>query len=68
VRSLVGVWKLVKTRAFDDAGRKLLPPLGRGGRQSVTAPDAPPRFFIPYTGTCRFDGARLGRAFMARDS
>jgi hypothetical protein len=26
--SLVGVWKLVEARAFDDAGRELPPPLG----------------------------------------
>ena len=26
--SLIGVWKLVEARAFDDAGRELPPPLG----------------------------------------
>ena len=28
MQSLVGVWKLVAARAFDDAGRELPPPLG----------------------------------------
>jgi|SRR5690242_3057729 lipocalin-like protein len=28
MESLVGVWKLVEARAFDDAGRELPPPLG----------------------------------------
>jgi hypothetical protein len=28
VSKLVGVWKLVEARAFDDAGRELPPPLG----------------------------------------
>ena len=28
MQSLVGVWKLVDARAFDDAGRELPPPLG----------------------------------------
>lgn len=26
--SLIGIWKLVEARAFDDAGRELPPPLG----------------------------------------
>jgi hypothetical protein len=28
MQSLVGVWKLVEARAFDDAGQELPPPLG----------------------------------------
>jgi hypothetical protein len=28
MQSLVGIWKLVEARAFDDAGRELPPPLG----------------------------------------
>jgi hypothetical protein len=69
------MWRVIEVRAFDEAGRKLLPlgPQPRGfaifdAERMLTAvvdaraslpPDAPPRFFVAYTGTYRFDGVEL---------
>lgn len=68
-------WRVVEVRAFDGAGRKLQPlgphPIGlvifeaermlgaiTDGQVSLP-PDSPPRFFLAYTGTYRFDGTEL---------
>ena len=76
MQNLAGsMWKVVGARAFDEAGRELLPlgphPIGVvifeaermlgaiGDGRSSLPPDAPPRFFIAYTGTYRFDGTEL---------
>ncbi len=76
MQSLVGIWKLVETRALDDAGRVLPTPFGPSPIGTVTfevermavvvadgrvslPPDAPPRLFVAYTGTYRFDGEVL---------
>lgn len=69
------MWKVTEARAFDGAGRKLLPlgpqPVGlvifeaermlgaiADGRTTMPM-DAPPRFFVAYTGTYTFDGVEL---------
>jgi hypothetical protein len=64
--------RVIEARAFDEAGRKLLPigPKPKGfvifeaermlvavvDARASLPPDAPPRFFVAYTGTYRFDG------------
>jgi hypothetical protein len=67
------MWRVIEARAFDEAGRKLLPigPKPRGffeaermlvavvDARASLPPDAPPRFFVAYTGTYRFDGVEL---------
>ena len=73
--SLVGVWKLVEARAFDEAGRKVPSPLGPhpmgvaiidAERIMAMASDGrtelPPetkRAFAAYCGQYTFDGTKL---------
>lgn len=76
MQSLAGtMWRVIEVRAFDEAGRKLLPlgpqPSGfaifeaermlaaLADARASLPPDAPPRFFVAYTGTYRFDGVEL---------
>jgi hypothetical protein len=76
MQSLVGTWKLIEARAFDEVGRELPLPFGPhpmgivsfdtdrmvgvlGDARASLPPDAPPRFFVAYTGSYRFDGAEL---------
>lgn len=76
MQSLAGtMWKVIEARAFDAAGRKLLPlgpqPIGfvifEADRMLAAVvdgsaslpPNAPPRIFVAYTGPYRFDGSEL---------
>jgi hypothetical protein len=69
------MWRVTEARAFDNAGHKLLPlgphPIGfvvfeaermigalGDGRTSLPL-GAPPRFFVAYTGTYKFNGVEL---------
>jgi Lipocalin-like domain len=69
------MWRVTEARAFDEAGHKLLPlgshPIGfvifeakrmlvavGDGRTSLPSSDGP-RFFVAYTGSYKFDGAKL---------
>jgi hypothetical protein len=76
MQSLVGTWKLIEARAFDETGRELPLPFGPqplgivsfdsdrmvgvlGDARVLLPPDSPPRFFVAYTGSYRFDGVEL---------
>jgi hypothetical protein len=74
-RSLIGVWKLIEARAFDEAGSELPSPLGPqpmgvaifgAGRSMAMAcdgsarlPTAAKRAFAAYCGAYTFDGTKL---------
>jgi hypothetical protein len=73
--SLVGIWKLVECRAFDDAGGELPSPLGpqpmgvaiidgerimaMGSDGRVELPQETKRAFVAYCGRYTFDGTKL---------
>jgi hypothetical protein len=73
--SLVGVWKLVEARAFDEAGRDVPSPLGprpmgvaiidaerimaMGGDGRAELPPEAKRAFVAYCGKYAFDGSKL---------
>ncbi len=75
MQTLIGVWRLVEARAFDDSGKELLSPLGPhpmgvaifdAERSMAMACDArgtlPPgigRAFVAYCGRYTFDGTQL---------
>ena len=75
MQSLVGVWKLVEARAFDDAGREVPSPLGpnpmgvatfgaeRGmamaGDGRAALPPEAKPAFAAYCGRYTFDGTKL---------
>ena len=72
--SLIGVWKLVEARAFDDAGREVPSPLGphpmgvavidtdrimaMAGDGRTTLPPEVQRAFAAYCGRYTFDGTK----------
>jgi Lipocalin-like domain len=73
--SLIGVWKLVETHAFDDAGQEVPSPLGPhpmgvgiidaerimvvGGDGCTALPPEAKRTFVAYCGRYTFDGTKL---------
>jgi hypothetical protein len=73
--SLIGVWKLVEARAFDDAGQAVSSPLGpnpmgvaivdaerimaMGGDGRAALPPEAKRAFVAYCGKYTFDGTNL---------
>jgi hypothetical protein len=75
MQSLIGVWKLLEARAFDEAGREVPPPLGQHAmgvaifdaeRSMAMACDGrtilspgTKRAFAAYCGNYTFDGTKL---------
>jgi hypothetical protein len=75
MHSLVGVWKLIETRAFDEAGREVPSPFGptpmgvaifdaergmaMGCDSRTTLPPEAKRAFVAYCGRYTFDGIKL---------
>jgi hypothetical protein len=75
MQSLVGIWKLVETRAFDEAGREVPSPFGpqpmgvaifdaergmaMGCDSRTTLPPEAKRAFVAYCGRYTFDGTKL---------
>jgi hypothetical protein len=75
MHSLVGVWKLIETRAFDKAGREVPSPFGpqpmgvaifdaergmaMGCDSRTTLPPEAKRAFVAYCGRYTFDGTKL---------
>lgn len=73
--SLVGVWKLVEARAFDEAGREVASPFGphpmgvaifdaermmaMGSDGRTDLPSETKRAFVAYCGRYTFDGTEL---------
>jgi hypothetical protein len=73
--NLVGVWKLVEVRAFDDGGREVPSPMGpnpmgvaiidgerimaMGSDGRTTLPPEANRTFVAYCGRYTFDGTKL---------
>jgi hypothetical protein len=55
--SLVGIWKLVECRAFDDADGERIMAMGSDGR--VELPQETKRAFVAYCGRYTFDGTKL---------
>lgn len=74
MQTLVGVWKLVEARAFDEAGQEVLSPLGprpmgvviigaermmaMAGDGRTELPVETKRAFAAYCGTYTFDGTQ----------
>jgi Lipocalin-like domain len=74
MESLVGVWKLLEARAFDDAGKKVPSPLGphpmgvaiidaerimaMAGDGRTVLPPEARRAFAAYCGSYTFDGTK----------
>ena len=75
MHSLVGAWKLIETRAFDEAGREVPSPFGpqpmgvaifdaergmaMGCDSRTTLPLEAKRAFVAYCGRYTFDGTKL---------
>jgi hypothetical protein len=75
MQSLIGIWKLVATRAFDEAGREMPSPFGpqpmgvaifntergmaMGCDSRATLPLEAKRVFVAYCGRYTFDGTKL---------
>ena len=75
MHSLVGAWKLIETRAFDEAGREVPSPFGpqpmgvaifdaergmaMGCDSRTTLPPEAKRAFVAYCGRYTFDGTKL---------
>jgi hypothetical protein len=75
MQSLIGIWKLIETRAFDDAGEQVPSSFGpkpmgivifdgeqgvvMGGDGRKTLPPEIKRTFVAYCGPYTFDGTRL---------
>src|ERR1700723_2520298 len=75
MQTLVGVWKLIETRAFNGAGREVPSPFGpqpmgvaifdaergmaMGCDSRTTLPPEAKRAFVAYCGRYTFDGTKL---------
>lgn len=75
MQGLIGIWKLIETRAFDEAGREVPSPFGpqpmgvaifdaeRGMAMScdsrLALPPEAKRAFVAYCGRYTFDGTKL---------
>ena len=75
MHSLIGIWRLIETRAYDEAGRERSSPFGpqamgvvivgaerimaMGGDGRTTLPPDAERTFMAYCGKYTFDGTKL---------
>lgn len=75
MQSLIGIWQLIETHAFDEAGRETPSPFGpqpmgvliigaermmaMGSDGRTTLPQQAERTFVAYCGKYTFDGTKL---------